>query len=276
MEPTDEDPGDGIRWPSIDREANNESIGKAKVQGSVVLNKLAEDKMLEKVPSSLTSPKQVAFPPMPETRKVVPRTDTCDLPEAAGRDRSSTNGSEHHLQGEIDESVFNPGDKFRYQWDIMTLALMMIVVIDVPFTVCFDVQSKGWDWHYVMSFIVDLFFMMDVVLNFNTAFEREGILQYNRKDIAIHYLRTWFLIDVASALPLDLMLDGNDDNSILAGLSRLTRLVKMLKLIRLLRIARVMRVIARIEYTMRTPDNVRTLWKFLAVVLVCAHLFTCV
>jgi hypothetical protein len=215
----------------------------------------------------------VAFGNMDTVRKEVPpRTDTCELPDIVGRDRSGSTMSGLHLL--VNESVFHPNSNFRYQWDITTLALMFVVVLDVPFSVCFEIQSSGWDWHRVMSFMIDVFFMVDVVLNFNTAFERDGIMQYDRRDIAKHYITSWFVIDVASAIPLDLILDSSGHDG-LVGLSRLTRLVKMLKLIRLLRIARVMRVIARIEYTMHTPDNVRTLWKFLCVVLVCAHLFTC-
>mmetsp|Transcript_50855 Transcript_50855/g.65111 ORF Transcript_50855/g.65111 Transcript_50855/m.65111 type:complete len:715 (+) Transcript_50855:178-2322(+) len=163
-----------------------------------------------------------------------------------------------------------------------TLAFMLWVVIDVPFMVAFDipVDVNVWDWHRIVSFVVDVFFMCDVVLNFNTGVEIGGIVSFDRVVIAKDYLKSWFWIDIVSAFPLDLVLQGQGDESStnstqLIKLSKMGRVVRMFKLIRLLRIARVMRVVSRLEYTMSTQEAMRTLWKFFAVVVICCHLFSC-
>jgi hypothetical protein len=93
-----------------------------------------------------------------------------------------------------------------------TLAYMLWVVIDVPFMVAFDVgvNLKVWDWHRIISFMVDVFFMCDVVLNFNTGVEINGVVSLDRMVIAKDYVKSWFWIDVVSAFPLDLVLSEND------------------------------------------------------------------
>lgn len=95
---------------------------------------------------------------------------------------------------------------------MMTLAFMLWVVIDVPFMVAFDVDVdiSIWDWHRVISLMVDVFFMFDVILNFNTGVEINGIVSNDRRVIAKDYIKSWFWIDIVSAFPLDLVLSGSD------------------------------------------------------------------
>lgn len=178
--------------------------------------------------------------------------------------------------------IVHPHGKFRYYWDMTTLLFMLWVVIDVPFMVAFDVaiDVNVWDWHRIISLMVDVFFMLDVILNFNTGVEIGGIVSMDRIVIAKDYLKSWFWIDIVSAFPLDLVLQGsagsNSANSTqVVKLAKMGRVVRMFKLIRLLRIARVMRVVSRLEYTMSTQEAMRTLWKFFAVVVICCHLFSC-
>jgi len=175
--------------------------------------------------------------------------------------------------------VLHPFDEFRYKWDISTMVAMVWVIIDVPFVVAFDIEvdPHDWDWHRCTSFVVDVFFMLDVLISFNTGVELAGIVSLNRFDIAREYLKSWFWIDLISGFPLDLVLEGQDTkgNAGLAKLAKTGKVIRMFKLVRLLRIARVARVVSRLEYTMSTIEAVRTLWKFFAVVTVTAHLLSC-
>lgn len=173
------------------------------------------------------------------------------------------------------------------------MGFMAWVVIDIPFIVAFDIQNplnNGWDWHRGLLLVIDIFFMCDVLLNFNTGVEiADGnghkTVSLNRCDIFKDYMSGWFWVDIVSAFPLDLVLSETNDSgdggggegaNRLTKLSKAGRIVRMFKLVRLLRIARVMRVITRLEYTMSTQEAVRTLWKFFAVVIITCHMFTCV
>jgi hypothetical protein len=173
-----------------------------------------------------------------------------------------------------------------------TMGFMAWVVLDIPFIVAFDIQNpenNGWDWHRGLLLVIDIFFMCDVLLNFNTGVEIEDgnghkTVSLNRYNIFKDYMSSWFWVDIVSAFPLDLILsetvdagDGGETGATrLTKLSKAGRIVRMFKLVRLLRIARAMRVITRLEYTMSTQETVRTLWKFFAVVVITCHLFTCV
>jgi len=60
--------------------------------------------------------------------------------------------------------------------------------------------SAAW---LTIDLVIDLFFCVDIVINFFSAIESEnGDLITDRKQIAIRYLTTWFLLDLASSLPI--------------------------------------------------------------------------
>ncbi|KAE8975043.1 hypothetical protein PF011_g24628, partial [Phytophthora fragariae] len=48
-------------------------------------------------------------------------------------------------------------------------------------------------------------FLVDLVLNFNTAFVRQGALITSRSEIASNYICKWFVFDLLSALPLQII-----------------------------------------------------------------------
>jgi hypothetical protein len=55
----------------------------------------------------------------------------------------------------------------------------------------------------VIESIVDVIFFIDLVLNFFFAFydETDELID-DRKEIMINYAKTWFLIDLATILPI--------------------------------------------------------------------------
>jgi len=51
-----------------------------------------------------------------------------------------------------------------------------------------------------------LFSHTDIVLNFRTTFvSKSGQVVFAPKSICLHYVTTWFLLDVIAALPFDLL-----------------------------------------------------------------------
>ena len=48
---------------------------------------------------------------------------------------------------------------------------------------------------------IDIFFILDVVLNFNTGVERGRNMIMDRKNIAIEYSKFWFWLDLLSSSP---------------------------------------------------------------------------
>jgi hypothetical protein len=48
---------------------------------------------------------------------------------------------------------------------------------------------------------MDLFFMTDILINFNCGYYKKGVLIMERKLIMINYLKTWFILDLMASLP---------------------------------------------------------------------------
>ena len=57
------------------------------------------------------------------------------------------------------------------------------------------------DFLFYMEFIIDLTFIIDVFLNFNTGLYDKNKLIMNRLAIAKDYIKIWFWIDLVSSIP---------------------------------------------------------------------------
>lgn len=54
---------------------------------------------------------------------------------------------------------------------------------------------------------VDVFFFVDVVINFYTTYvNKKGEIVRDLRKIRIHYLKTWFILDMVSCFPFDALL----------------------------------------------------------------------
>lgn len=110
---------------------------------------------------------------------------------------------------------------------------------------------------------------MDQLVTFNTAVDREGSIRYDRTIAAATYLRGWFAVDLTAALPYSLIFENTDASA------SLKRSVKLLRLIRLLRLLRVSRILRRIQNTVFIRSTLSALLKYLLMVLLLSHWFSC-
>jgi hypothetical protein len=60
---------------------------------------------------------------------------------------------------------------------------------------------------------MDVSFMIDIVITFNTGFYKKGYLVMKRKDIIKNYLKTWFWIDLIASFPYTWILGGGSTTS---------------------------------------------------------------
>jgi hypothetical protein len=76
----------------------------------------------------------------------------------------------------------------------------------------------------IINFTVDILFLVDVVVSFNTAyFDDNSILVDDRLQIALNYMKSWFVLDVGTSVPLDqiicaLGIDGAIDGQIVRSI----------------------------------------------------------
>ncbi|XP_056269312.1 potassium/sodium hyperpolarization-activated cyclic nucleotide-gated channel 4 isoform X2 [Pseudoliparis swirei] len=151
--------------------------------------------------------------------------------------------------------IIHPYSDFRFYWDLVMLLLMMSNLIILPWGITFfeDQNTMPWITFNVLS---DTLFLMDLVFNFRTGIPVEDSnIILDPKDIRMQYLRTWFLVDFISSIPVDYIflvvdlesLHESSDVYRTARALRIVRFTKILSLLRLLRLSRLIRYIHQWE-----------------------------
>ncbi|XP_042362889.1 potassium/sodium hyperpolarization-activated cyclic nucleotide-gated channel 2-like [Plectropomus leopardus] len=151
--------------------------------------------------------------------------------------------------------IIHPYSDFRFYWDIVMLLLMMSNLVILPWGITFfeDQNTMPWITFNVLS---DTLFLMDLVFNFRTGIPGEDShIILDPKEIRMHYLRTWFMVDFVSSIPVDYIflivdLESRHESSDVyrtARALRIVRFTKILSLLRLLRLSRLIRYIHQWE-----------------------------
>nr|XP_061806398.1 potassium voltage-gated channel subfamily H member 5-like [Nerophis lumbriciformis] len=124
---------------------------------------------------------------------------------------------------------------FKTTWDWVILILTFYTAIMVPYNVSFRTRQNNLVW-LVLDSIVDVIFLVDIVLNFHTTFVGPaGEVISDARLIRMNYVKTWFVIDLLSCLPYDII---NAFEHFDEGLSSLFSSLKVIRLLRLGRVAR--------------------------------------
>ena len=120
---------------------------------------------------------------------------------------------------------------YRVIWNIFIVVLILASSWLIPFQIVFQNVVVKPSTNILL--LINLFFLIDIFLNFFTSYRYEGTDVSDKKKIAIHYLKTFFIIDLAANLPLDALLRDSQDLQFY-GIS----LVLVLRMLHLLRIVR--------------------------------------
>ncbi|XP_029354489.1 potassium/sodium hyperpolarization-activated cyclic nucleotide-gated channel 1 [Echeneis naucrates] len=149
--------------------------------------------------------------------------------------------------------IIHPYSDFRFYWDLTMLLLMVgnLIIIPVGITFFKDEHTPPW---IVFNVVSDTFFLMDLVLNFRTGIIKEDNTEIilDPQQIKIKYLRSWFVVDFISSIPVDyifLIVETRIDSDFYktARALRIVRFTKILSLLRLLRLSRLIRYIHQWE-----------------------------
>ncbi|KAJ0398966.1 hypothetical protein P43SY_008192 [Pythium insidiosum] len=167
--------------------------------------------------------------------------------------------------------MIHPHGSFRLGWDVMSIVFIFYNAIVLPFQASFhDSQVEG----DVFEQILDMFFLIDIAVTFNTAIELDGSIRFSRRVAAKTYVTSWFIIDLVAALPYDYILPPDDTISSNVGVN-VRRSLKLLRLIRLLRLFRVSRIFQRIQSAIFIRSTLTALVKYLLMVMFVSHWFSC-
>uniref|UniRef100_A0A8C0ZAM5 Potassium/sodium hyperpolarization-activated cyclic nucleotide-gated channel 3-like n=1 Tax=Cyanistes caeruleus TaxID=156563 RepID=A0A8C0ZAM5_CYACU len=142
-----------------------------------------------------------------------------------------------------------------FYWDLIMLLLMVgnLIILPVGITFFKDENTPPW---IVFNVLSDTFFLADLVLNFRTGIVVEDNTEIilDPHTIKMKYLKSWFLVDFVSSIPVDYIflivdLETQVDSDVYktARALRIVRFTKILSLLRLLRLSRLIRYIHQWE-----------------------------
>ncbi|CAJ1336770.1 unnamed protein product, partial [Effrenium voratum] len=100
----------------------------------------------------------------------------------------------------------DPAGVPRHCWDMIASLLLFLQLLYLPFQTAFitevDLQDSGVGKMIAVLLVADLFFALDLVLNFTTGFrDSMQVLHRDGRSIAMNYFRSWFFIDFFATIP---------------------------------------------------------------------------
>ncbi|KAL7490438.1 hypothetical protein ACHAWT_000029, partial [Skeletonema menzelii] len=154
-----------------------------------------------------------------------------------------------------------------------------------PYRVCFfweDDNDQEERSIFIFESVIDIIFLIDICLNFVTTYRdrSQDILIANPKQIALHYLRGYFFIDLIATIPFGYILTSSSFAvaNKLGKLSRLPKLIKFVRAARLLKLLRVYRLhsfIVKIEVEYNIHHGYSRMIKIVTLILLVTHMVGC-
>ena len=105
---------------------------------------------------------------------------------------------------EVPHCVYLPNNPFIIFWDIISSLFVLYSIIISPVLLAFNIQNMFFE---IIDVISDLIFIFDIIFSFFTAYYNEDydILIVSKKKIALNYISSYFILDVASSIPFSLI-----------------------------------------------------------------------
>ena len=127
-------------------------------------------------------------------------------------------------------------------WIVLGMFFVTYEIFLTPYRLCFQAPAKGV--FFFIECVINLYFIMDVILNFFIISNRneEGKLILDHGRIIKKYLSGWFLVDFPASVPFDwfvLLMVSPEEEEQLPSNNRVLRMVRVLRLLKMARILRV-------------------------------------
>ena len=176
-----------------------------------------------------------------------------------------------------------PNSIFAKIWGLILLIVLLYVTFMLTFEAAFlESPSKIYN---ILEFVVTGVYFLDILINFNKVvlLHKKKLLLTRRKDIAKHYLKGWFFIDLLAFFPFFLF--TNDFQFGFTASIKALQLARFFNLLRLLRIVKTFKHLSANDSTLnktisrrpaRYRNSVGRLSSHLMMIMVFCHLFACV
>ncbi|XP_076181116.1 uncharacterized protein LOC143153603 isoform X2 [Ptiloglossa arizonensis] len=202
------------------------------------------------------------------TRQIPESQETLDTGEGEGdanddKDSSGRRRRRPRRPQKPPKTVVNPDENFYYYWLMLLSGCVLynlwtlIVRQSLP-----ELQALAPAAWLACDGFTDLVFFLDVAVQFRTGYLEQGLMVYNNKKLAGHYLKSKsFVLDLLALLPLDLLQVNLGSNP-------------MLRFPRFLKIYRVYNYYYMVESRTVYPNLWRVL-NLIHILLILAHWFGC-
>eukprot|EP01047_Picozoa_sp_COSAG01_P009834 COSAG01_NODE_410_length_17384_cov_20.323691_1_plen_975_part_00 len=181
-------------------------------------------------------------------------------------------------------NVRHPSSGFTSGWESVQAMLLIYVAYTITYRLAFNLTlSTAW---YVWELLVDTYFIIDVVLNFHTAFYdecgdlrgvRDGPDGHQEADLAVmyrNYAQGWMTIDIVSVAPTIAELvvpflssDNAGDDDVQSSKSKALKVIRLIRLAKLLRLARALKLFKKYEEQLGPSLNLLIIFGIVSILL---------
>ncbi|XP_073835046.1 cyclic nucleotide-gated ion channel-like isoform X3 [Musca autumnalis] len=212
-------------------------------------------------------------PPLKREDSFLKRFSTRQIPEA--QETVEDTGSES-ASGDVDKtvkrrrrylqkrrSVVNPDENFHFYW-LMVLTICVLynlwtLIVRQSFP---ELQQAVPTFWFICDTVTDVVFVLDIVVQLRTGYLEQGLMVYDDKKLASHYIHSRnFVLDMISLVPFDLL-------QLRMGSQPLLRFTRFFKVYRSV----------RFYYIVESRTVWPNLWRvvnLIHILLILAHWFGC-
>jgi hypothetical protein len=137
--------------------------------------------------------------------------------------------------------ILSPESTVRQAIDLLSFIIIIFISLYIPFVFSFAITTSRHFTYFEAS--LDIWFILEIILNFFTGYYEKGILIMERKKIFKNYMKGWFFADLISSIPTSFFdIISEDESYDVFKSAKLLRILRMAKYARLLRIIRFIKV----------------------------------
>eukprot|EP01043_Picozoa_sp_COSAG02_P026946 COSAG02_NODE_1567_length_11900_cov_6.050250_11_plen_848_part_00 len=141
-----------------------------------------------------------------ELKNISPRSELLSSNTTRAAENSSTgalSAADIEKEATVRRCFFTPQSAFRVVWDLVQVFLLLYLLIVLPVRLSFGIDVPFNSFGFWFDVCVDVYFFCDIFINFRTAFyDQRGVLVINQAELTRNYLRSWFLIDFGTCIPI--------------------------------------------------------------------------
>lgn len=160
---------------------------------------------------------------------------------------------------------------FLETWDLLAILCLVFLAVVAPLQL--SLMDPKLDFLFAVNCVVDMVFLVDLVMHFFLMYPKKTNYGYIYEDspraIVVHYLRTWFAVDVISVMPFDIMAMTMHSQHLQQ--TKAIKAVRMLRCVKMMRVLKASRLMRRCEVHMSITYGTFALLKFFVFLLLITH-----